>query len=297
MAIRPQTSPAQETPRKRAAVPGAYLYLHIGLPKTGTTSLQGWLHANERTLNRNNLTYPQFPARYNDHTQAKQQGLVTGLIKGRLGRLRSLLNDHRDVIMSSEGLTNHLYDFPSSSLERFRHLTQERTVVAILVTRPPEAFARSIYNQRVLTGPNERFGYATAQTFEEFRTDAVLNRLMDYQKVIKDAKAAFGADRLVTVELIRDWHKHVLRAIGLKEEDIPAEIPRLNASPNADVIERVRQINSLQLSNDDRRTALSIVVNRFGGDSSALLAKRHTPSTDVETRIVGRLRSELGWNI
>ena len=40
------------------------LYLHIGMPKTGTSSLQLFLMQNPEALAQNNCSYPMMPGRY-----------------------------------------------------------------------------------------------------------------------------------------------------------------------------------------------------------------------------------------
>ncbi|MDN5936209.1 MAG: hypothetical protein L0H75_08540, partial [Nitrosospira sp.] len=112
------------------------LLLHVGLPKTGTSALQRWLHENPARLEAAGICYPGAPYLNGD----KHQFLVSELRHGgqSLERLLSSTT-HDTVLLSSEGLSNHFHDFSEQGLQRFRHLTANFRVEIVLVTREKTA--------------------------------------------------------------------------------------------------------------------------------------------------------------
>lgn len=97
------------------------LLLHVGLPKTGTSALQRWCYANSGRFLEQNIRYPTPSA---DTEMPKHQFIVSDLMAGDLSRTARAVaeGDEEGTILTTEGLSNHLYDFRPIGLEKIREL-------------------------------------------------------------------------------------------------------------------------------------------------------------------------------
>lgn len=112
-------------------MPKKHLYLHVGLPKTATSSLQTWLHENADTLAVNDISY-QFTD--NISMQPKHQFLVFELLNNNFSHSASVLEKTKTeaIIWSTEGLTNHLVDFSKTAFLQFRQLVASYQLTLIV---------------------------------------------------------------------------------------------------------------------------------------------------------------------
>lgn len=91
------------------------LYLHIGIPKTGTTSIQHFCHENRDILSSNGYFYPDFPfeyiyigkyrngsfleTRYVDREGIRHTDIEEEYFKKGLEIIRELFMQHDNLIM------------------------------------------------------------------------------------------------------------------------------------------------------------------------------------------------------
>ena len=61
------------------------IYLHIGMPKTGTSAIQYFLSANQALLEEKGLIYRQMPWHYPGHTDRRNAHFLTGSIRDQNG--------------------------------------------------------------------------------------------------------------------------------------------------------------------------------------------------------------------
>jgi len=94
------------------------LFLHAGLPKTGSTSMQKWFLENRAALLDLGCTYPNDPPLHN----YKQGYTVQSLMRPPgLMPIRQALTGVTtpDVLFSNEGMSNHFHDFNMDTLAQF----------------------------------------------------------------------------------------------------------------------------------------------------------------------------------
>ena len=135
------------------------LVLHVGLPKTGTSSLQMALNLNRQRLKDGKIIYPTSKSdqRYPNHpflTQALWGN------EGALETLRKVLDTREDstVCLSHEGVTNQLNRMSHETTADFQAVTRDWEVVVYLVTRKPETWLASYWKQCVINPPvDERY--------------------------------------------------------------------------------------------------------------------------------------------
>lgn len=232
------------------------LLLHVGLPKTGTTSLQKWCDANREALSLCSVDYPPADP---DESARKHQFVVRELMSGTLRCTESLLqaaDPAKKLLLSTEGLTNHLYDFPEASLTRFREIVAGWDVRILLVVRDEESWTKSYHKQLVFNPPHGDFGYATALPLGEFSQLPRVRRLLDHASLSRDLHTHLGA-RSVTVQRFEDdWFNGFRAWVGLDPGRVWPALGHEHASCSDDVVEIVRLINRMQLPPDERSHCL-----------------------------------------
>ncbi|MEI2384549.1 hypothetical protein [Breoghania sp. JC706] len=228
------------------------LFLHVGLPKTGTSAVQAWLYRNADALRRSEMEYPDAFAPGGDPSH---RWLVRGLLSRDLADLRAVLDaaSQPDIVLSSEGLTNHLYDFSPEALDMFRSMTGAFDVTVLLATREMDAWLRSYYRQAIIN-PGNRMSdlWGTALSFEDFARHPRMRQLADHPALINDLRAAYGASHLVRLDYDGDWFSGLAGALGI---DCAASAPadRVNESVPGWIAALMLRINRLGKSEPERR--------------------------------------------
>lgn len=198
--------------------PAPRVVLHVGLPKTGSKALQSWCRSHVDELSGCGVFYPPF---LESELSPKHQFLVNALLgKGDLRTLSAavaLSGGHASTLLSTEGLSNHLYDFPEQMLERFRRVMKGREVTVFLLRRNPEAWTRSFYKQCVLLAPAEQYHYGTTLSLEEFRRMPRVARLIDFGRLQADLVSAYGAAGIVVAEAEGDWFASFREVLSLPD--------------------------------------------------------------------------------
>lgn len=236
------------------------LLLHVGLPKTGTTSLQKWCDDNRGRLRESGIDYP---ATDPGEQARKHQFLVPELMSGVFDRTAAVLraaDPARRLLLSTEGLTNHLYDFPAESLARFRALTAGRKIKAFMVVRDRHSWLKSYHKQLVLNPPNPCFGYATPFSLDEFSRLPRVQRLLDHRQLVADVMARLNVAVVTAPAFEQDWFGAFRDWLGL-DADAGWQAPSHEHPSCADeIVELVRLINGMGLAPDVRSHCLHALV-------------------------------------
>jgi hypothetical protein len=228
-------------------------FLHIGLEKTGTTSLQAFLKANESLLNENGFSYlcddskpyvegdghfpiaacflpqcPDFvsPAKYRPASEV----------------LHSLKSDVElspyDVILSCEHFSSRLRD--ASALISLRESLSSRKVTVMVYLRRQDDMALATYSTAVISGRREPFSVeAVARP---------TNRRYNYLKVSKLWASVFGWDHLVLLPYDRarlqggDVRSDFLGRLGIPKDRFRFG-ENANVSLQSSQIELLREVN------------------------------------------------------
>lgn len=232
------------------------LIIHIGTEKTGTTSLQAFLHENAASLERHGIWYPT------DASAAYCQGTAHFPIPG------SLVESHQDFVSPSkaQGLRSAVSEFCADADKRLQPITLissehfssrvrdpaklaafrdalrphfKEIRIACYIRRQPD-MALSSYHTGIVTGRRTRLDPSYV---------SVENPYFNYLKMLDLWADTFGR-RAITVreygkaslkneDICQDFCAHVLGVDGSSFLPVPAR----NASRGAVFLELVRQVN------------------------------------------------------
>ena len=181
--------------------------------------------------------------------------LVRGLLSHDLADLRAVLDkvSQPHLVLSGEGLTNHLYDFSAEALDTFRSMTDAFDVTVLLATREVDAWLRSYYRQAIINPTNRMSDlWGTALSFEDFARHPRMRQLADHPALINDLRAAYGAAHLVRLDYDGDWFCELAGALGLDCAALaPAE--HVNESVPEWIAALMLRINRLGKDEPERR--------------------------------------------
>jgi hypothetical protein len=244
------------------------LLLHIGLPKTASTALQTWADLNRQLLLNHGIHYP---APSKGSYMPKHQDLVPGLQSGDLACLdRYLAAAEAPVLfLSTEGLSNHLYDYPSTSLSAFREKLVGWKVRLLMMKRSPEKWLTSLWKQRILNPRMPGTHFATPLKRDEFAMLPEVRRLADFEQVIADARVAYGAEETTVGDHGSDWFAVLRALLGLPEDIAPP--PRVHISVSEDLAEIVRQVNATVPDNGLRILVLAFIQHSLATRHSEMI--------------------------
>lgn len=247
------------------------LLLHVGLPKTGTSALQRWCHANSGPLLERGIRYPTPSA---DTEMPKHQFIVSDLMVGDVSRTARALAEggEEETILSSEGLSNHLYDFRPLGLARIRAIFETFHLTVFMVHRRLEDWLRSYHKQCAINPRRAAYYYGTGLELDAFRELPRVRRLMDVARLVEDCAAAYGAREVVATEYESDWPGRFFSLCGYRPAE-KVEFEVTNESVPDWILEAVLRINRLPLS-DKARTAWLGTLQRFS-DSRHVGLRKH----------------------
>lgn len=241
------------------------LILHVGLPKTATTAFQFWCYENRNALADFGVEYPVCEL---GRDVPKHQYIVGELLNRKFHHVERALGECSKpvLVLSTEGLSNHFYDFSSESLESFRELASSLgyQVAVFLVSREPASWLRSYYKQAVLNISNSKYEWGTSHTFEDFIALPRVRRLMDTRALCCDMAAGFGG----VVNLSRyeeEWFSDFLNLLEIPSHNF-SRPSRVHGSVDDGLVEMVRQINSMGLNRKLRNSVLAAFQMCFRTD-------------------------------
>ncbi|KAA9133361.1 hypothetical protein F3N42_03160 [Marinihelvus fidelis] len=235
------------------------LILHIGVHRTGTTSIQGWLHGNRKALLGQGVRYAFDQRMHTDIAWQLHTGkLSPGTLTERL--LRDAADDRvHTLILSGEDFC--VLRDPSILSGLRDHF--EVTVVCYL--RRQDSWLESWYNQHVKWPWDRALSQASAG---EFIGQAEQFYWIDYAWLLAGWRNAFGDDNL----RIRVFEREQLT--GSLEEDFAAlcgidagqlgdPVAGSNDSAPPEAIEFLRHLKLIDKLGDERLVVVRTVVNIF----------------------------------
>lgn len=216
--------------------------LHIGLPKTGTTTLQNHTFQRRDELIRQKINYPNLVVSNHD---PKHQFLVGELRSGRFPSVKALLSETgvHTFAFSVEGLSNQFWDFSQGQMALFRAAFGEASLDIFVVTREEREWYRSYYKQCVINPPVDGYPYATTLDFETFCEIPRVRFLAELPKRPDLIKSAFGAENVVFASLEGTWLDVWYNLIGATMTSLDVKIPHSNKSLDDRAIDIVLAVN------------------------------------------------------
>jgi len=183
------------------------LILHAGTTKTGTSSLQAFMHRFRRELIDNGILYSGVGIEP-DSLQPKHQWIVSNLLMGD----ESLFLTHRDlvleelsnysnvrtVVLSTEGVYNHWWTFSDAARMLLKSLQQSFEVVVWVVFREPLSYVQSLYGQIVQNPKSPLIScYATSEPLETVINDPWFSSQLQYADFIRSIESLFDIPLVV----------------------------------------------------------------------------------------------------
>lgn len=223
------------------------LFLHVGLPKTGTSAIQTSLFSNRDLLRKNGILYPDIMLKTNP---PKHQRLIKAFNQSDFVELKNWLdkNKYDSIILSTEGVTNHFYDFSDQSFELFKKAISNYNLIIVFVTRDKNSWLRSYYTQAVFNPQSSRTSYyGTTLLFKDFIEIKRIHDLSSFDQFEKDIINNLRPKKLIRLNHSRNIINEFGRSLGLPSLKVDKE--KINFSPPKWTVELMRQIN--QITSDE----------------------------------------------
>lgn len=265
------------------------LYLHIGTPKTATSSIQEFLHINREKLEQNKYCFPKLPHKYpyvcsnrNAHYMVENLYFEDGtrdlnleieFLREGLDQVRDCFKRCDNVILSEESL------WRVSSYSRkdlFPYLKQEADnqgyqIKVIVYLRRQDKFVISNWNQRVKQGKT-----AYTMTMDEYiKNTKEKNRLvLNYASKLDKMAEVFGKENLIVRRFEpQSWKNHSIihdfaDCIGLTLTDdfwFPSQTVNLGLSENYAEVKRI--INKDSSFSKDENNYLTTFLRNLSAES------------------------------
>jgi len=236
------------------------LIIHAGTPKTGTTSLQTYLGKKQYKLRGKGILYPHNLDKLQNPNAPKHQwfekNLVTTNIESFLENFKNIISqvkkDTHTIILSSEGIYNYWWDFPSESKEFLSELSKLFDIEVWVWFREPLAFIESYYKQCIRNPQVESNPcYGKDLSFAEMLDIKWFSEHLNYQGFVTECQTLFGENNVSAFKYEGDVVQEVIQKLGLATpHDNPS--PRQNKSLNSASIKLLRTINHYDIKAKDK---------------------------------------------
>ncbi len=238
------------------------LVFHIGLEKTGTSSLQAWLHHNEAALRRHSILYPRHSLAFGwenhkplvgcyDIDDAGDKWLEIDpsrravVIASLVGEIEAA--HEQTAIISAEHLSSR---FREAQIRQLHADFERFDCRVMIVVRDHLSRLRSAYETYVTNGG--------ALTLDEFAEGAMRPDAYDlrYADLIGGWERVFGRDRIELIAYGPDVIRTVVSRLASGLADAPGlDDLRLRASAGADVVAALRFANAVSAHPEPKRWA------------------------------------------
>ncbi len=236
------------------------LIIHVGTPKTGTTSLQTYLDKKQRKLRGKGILYPHNLERIQNSSAPKHQwfekNLVTTHVENFLKNFKNIISqvkqDTHTIILSSEGIYNYWWDFPDESKDILRVLGKRFGIEIWIWFREPLVFIESYYKQCIRNPQIENnLCYGKNLSFAEMLEIEWFAQHLDYQGFVTECQTLFGKNNVSVFKYQGDVVQEVIQKLGLATpHDNPTS--RKNQSLNSASIALLRTINDYDIKAKDK---------------------------------------------
>ncbi|MCR5282378.1 MAG: hypothetical protein K6E18_03340 [Lachnospiraceae bacterium] len=224
------------------------IYLHIGQPKTGTSSIQLFCAKNRDFLKQNGVSYDYMPYEYRGTRRERNARFLTCDLRDEKGNViprgreeripealelvKKQLEESDSVFLTDERLWNHFFDFGYETLQMVKKFADANAFrLCILVyLRPQDQWLMSLYHQRIQMGYRE-------QSFEAMLESKDPKWQADYWRALEDLSGIVGQENMIVRLYDRSLfpggriEEDFLEAIGLGNKE-GYEIPERETNPS-----------------------------------------------------------------
>lgn len=241
------------------------LYLHIGMPRTGTTALQKFCADNQEELNRQGYCYPVMPFQYWNANQLRTAHFLFGRVTDENGNrdmekekqyfkegfqtLYNTFETYDNVILSDEGLWNCGFrDAESVWAKLKREMDANHFVTKVIVyLRRQDDFLFSWWSQRIKEGLYQE----CVLSWEEMTKKLPIVHL-DYYEMLHNISEYVGEENLIIRRFDKKYfvgnsiYEDFVSVIGLQYSDMfKVQTKTLNRSLTKNNAEIKRILNKL----------------------------------------------------
>ena len=224
------------------------IYLHVGLGKCGSSTIQHFATVHSEALREAGVTYPALNGRHPEHHKTLCDFAMSSARRGAkppqaIAALLAELRERPDaaMLLSSENFLKHEPRRAASVATAMRALLGQAPVRILIYIRQYPSWVESLYAQRTKRGEN-------AESIDGFIRDRQILDNVSMVSGLKEWIRVFGAENIRLRSLDRanlvggDLITDLLDAIELRS-DMPA-MPRVNESPDWTFLELARLIAS-----------------------------------------------------
>lgn len=197
----------------------AVIYLHIGMPKTGTTAVQNFLWLNRAVLEKHGICYPDFPVHYqgipyprnahfliSEYGEENENGVLRQLpdpveYEPILDRLKEYGKRFERIFLTDESIWRHWANSPNL-WEKLRDdlAKRELGLRVIVYLRRQDNFILSIYRQKVKAS-------FTSKEFHDYMPTLKAKYPVDFLSYMDLLSDCVGKEKLI----IRVYEKEQFR--------------------------------------------------------------------------------------
>jgi len=236
------------------------LIIHVGTPKTGTTSIQIYLDKKQGKLRRKGILYPHNHKNLHNPNAPKHQwfekNLVTTHLDNFIENVKNIISqvkeDTHTIILSSEGIYNYWWDFPDESKDILCELGKRFDIEIWAWFREPLDFIEDYYNQCIRNPQIENNPcYGKDLSFSEMLDIKWFSQHLDYQGFVTECQTLFGKNKVSAFKYQGDVVQEIIQKLGLATPD-DNPIKRHNQSLNSASIALLRTINRYNIKAKDK---------------------------------------------
>ena len=241
------------------------LILHAGTSKTGTSSLQFHMDRNRQTLKDAGILYPSEGTK--EFRVPKHQWLVGVLQSANQSEMRRRLDrinaevapTTHTILLSTEGIFNHWWDFPDDGKELLRQVAQAFDTSVWIWFRDPVTFFASYYLQALRTPKISAIpAYGRDHGVRDLLRMPWITRHLQYQALLAEFGRICGEDSVYPFAHAKDLVAEVYDLFGIARPDVSA--PRENVTSLASAgVEILRIVNRYLLDVSEKERAYELV--------------------------------------
>lgn len=243
------------------------IILHAGTPKTGTTSLQSYLHAEREQLRAGGTLYPAIELRGGLALAVpKHQWLIRLLRSGAAAELldrvdiiaKTEATGCERMILSTEGLFNHWLDIAPAGRDALRTLAARYQVEMCVWFRDPVAYARSYYCQLLKNPPENHPLYGRDLSVDQLLDDRWFRRQLEYDRFVDEVTTVLGPGTVKPFAYGGDTVEAFCDVYGLPR---PGSRPgRENVGLKHFGVDALRALNRHRNAGEAREAAVAAIV-------------------------------------
>ncbi|MBN1638301.1 MAG: hypothetical protein JW866_05005 [Ignavibacteriales bacterium] len=249
------------------------IYIHIGLPKTGTTTIQKSLYQNQDIFLKNNILIPDIGKSHMNTGSTVHHNLYWELTGNRnfrknLGTWDDLIkkiniSNNEKIIITSE----LFFSLPQREINKIKNYFFDYSVHIIVYLRRQDLFFQSIWSQLIKAGYRDDYYL----DFHDWLEDRMLSKQSDFDVILEKWSKVFGTKSIIVRILEKSQIEGTLFNDFLTACDIQYKADYVisrdaNISPGIKTLVLIQEIKKRLkcTSNTNARQRLYSSLRRYG---------------------------------